>query len=64
MTPREDRRYRIMLAVLLPVSGVLGGISSANDWSVGWIFLAIGVLLAAAVTYVHYEPRDPSRSRH
>jgi fatty acid desaturase len=63
MTPREDRRFRIVRVVAPVVGGVMGWISSANDWSVGWIFLTIGVIFAAAVLYVHHEPRAPSRSR-
>jgi hypothetical protein len=45
------------------VGGVMGWISSVNDWLIGAIYATIGVILAVAVLYVHYEPRDPSRSR-
>jgi hypothetical protein len=63
MSPREDRRYRRVRPILPLAGGLMGWISSANGWSIGAIYLSIAVLIAAAVLYVHYEPRDPTRSR-
>jgi hypothetical protein len=63
MSPREDRRYWIALAITVPVAGVLGAIASVNDWSVGWVWLSWFVLLGLMVLYVHYNPRDRSSRR-
>jgi hypothetical protein len=63
MTPGEDRRYRIMLVVLLPVAGLLGAIASVYEWSIGWIYLSIFILFALAVVFVHFPPWERTRRR-
>jgi hypothetical protein len=63
MPPREDRRFRIATFVLLPLSCVLGVVSSVNDWSIGAIYLAFGVMAVSAVVFVHLNPVDRFRRR-
>jgi hypothetical protein len=63
MTPREDRRFRIALAIVLPLAGAVGWVASANDWGVGWVWLAFLALMAFGVVFVHYPPWERSRRR-
>jgi hypothetical protein len=63
VSPSEDRRYRIMLAVVLPVCALLGVIASLNNWSIGWIYLVLFVLFALAAVFVHFPPWERSRRR-
>jgi hypothetical protein len=63
MSPSEDRRFRIAFAIVLPVAGVLGWVASANNWSIGWIYLSLFILFAMAAMFVHLWPGDRSRRR-
>jgi TRAP-type C4-dicarboxylate transport system permease small subunit len=63
MSPSEDRRFRIVVALVLPVAAVLGAIASADDWSIGWIYVSLCALFALAVVFVHFPPWERSRRR-
>jgi hypothetical protein len=63
MPPGEDRRFRMMRAVVLPACGLLGVIASVNDWSIGWIYLSLFVIFGLAAVYVHFPPWERSRRR-
>ncbi|HTE62856.1 MAG TPA: hypothetical protein VK631_21050 [Solirubrobacteraceae bacterium] len=47
----------------IPISFVLAVVANLGDWSLGWIYLALGALLGSMMFYTHYEPRDRSRHR-
>jgi fatty acid desaturase len=53
MSPREERRFRLVWLVGLPFAVLVGVVSSTNDWSVGWITLVVIVFLALAAVFVH-----------
>jgi hypothetical protein len=61
MSPREERRFRLVWLVGLPFAVLVGVVSSTNDWSVGWLTLVVIVFLALAAVFVHRQPRDGSR---
>jgi hypothetical protein len=41
----------------------MGVVASANDWSIGWIYLTLGVIFASMAAFTHFEPRHRSRRR-
>jgi hypothetical protein len=63
MSPREQRRFRVVWIIGLPFAAVLGVVASANDWSVGWIYLVEITFVALAVLFVHRHPHGRSRLR-
>jgi hypothetical protein len=63
MTPREERRFRLVWVVGIPFGALIGLIASLDNWSVGWIWLAVLSFVTVAVVFVHGRPRDWSRRR-
>jgi ABC-type branched-subunit amino acid transport system permease subunit len=63
MTPREERRFRLVWIVGLPLAGVLGFVASEYDWSIGLIYLTLITLAVSAVVFVHFNPLDRFRRR-
>ena len=63
MSPREERRFRLVWLVGVPFGLFIGAIASLDDWSLGWIYLAVAAFVAAAVVFVHRRPDDRSRRR-
>jgi hypothetical protein len=66
MDPRVDRmnrRFRRAVLVGLPVWVVVAVVAVVDDWSLGWIYLAIAAVLGTMMLYTHHEPRDRARRR-
>jgi hypothetical protein len=63
MDSRTDRRFRLALTIGIPISFVLAVVAALDDWSLGWIYVALGAVLGSMMLYTHYEPRERSRRR-
>jgi hypothetical protein len=63
MSPREERRFRLVWLFMVPYSLLVAVVASLDDWSVGWIWLAVFLFVAAAAVFVHRRPGDGRRRR-
>ena len=63
MSPGEERRFRLVWLVMVPFSLLVGVVASMNEWSVGWIWLAVLLFFVAAAVFVHRPFGDRSRRR-
>lgn len=58
-----NRRFRRAVLVGLPVWVVVAVVAVVDDWSLGWIYLAVAAVLGTMMLYTHHEPRDRARRR-
>jgi hypothetical protein len=58
-----NRRFRRAVLVGVPVWVVVATVAVLDDWSLGWIYVAIAAVLGTVMLYTHHEPSDRTRRR-